>query len=86
MRTFEIPGSGGFSLSTRTKGALEIFPEDHAGGYFESVDECLRQIEHFRTQDRLRLEIARNAHDIVRQGHTYVDRAKQIIDTYWQLS
>ena len=41
MRTFELPGAGGFLLATRTAGAAEIYPEGEAGAYFGSVGELL---------------------------------------------
>lgn len=84
MRTYEVPGCGGFLLSTRTTGAQEIFPEhppngESGGAYFEGESECIRQIEHFLARDGERRDIARRAHEIVCQGHEFEDRARQIL-------
>lgn len=85
MRTFEVPGCGGFALSTRTQGALDIFPEGQAGNYFKDVEECIAQIEWFLLADQERQQIATNAHALVQQSHRYTDRAQQILDIYAQL-
>jgi len=85
MRTFEVPGAGGFLISTRTQGAADIFPEECAGAYFDDVDECMEMIERFLADDRLRREIAGRAHSIVESDHTYVHRAGQILDVWSRL-
>lgn len=81
MRTFEVPGCGGFLLANRTAGATEIFPEDEAGGYFDTMDELMERTAHFLESHDHREEIAKRAHNIVRD-HTYTARARQVIDTY----
>jgi spore maturation protein CgeB len=43
MRHFEVPGSGGFLLSTRGGGATVLFPEGQTGEYFSSVAECIEK-------------------------------------------
>lgn len=85
MRTFEIPGCGALAVSTRTQGALEIFPESEAGWYFSTPEECIAVIAQLAGTEDLRRRAAQKAHDIVRQGHRYVDRARQIVEFYHSL-
>jgi spore maturation protein CgeB len=85
MRTFETPGCGGVSLSTRTTGALSIFPEGIAGAYFASTDECVEQIDCLLRQPERRHHMAMAAHQIVSAGHRYFDRARRILDVYREL-
>jgi Glycosyl transferases group 1 len=86
MRTFEVPGCGGFALSTRTQGAVDIFPEGETGAYFEDVDECIQQIEHFLAHPAERDRMAERAHGVVSSTHRYLDRARYVVDTYEGLS
>lgn len=82
MRTFEVPGCGGFALASRTAGAQAIFPEGTAGAYFSSLEESSEQIEHFLTRPVERIELAENAHTLVADGHQYVDRVQRVLDVF----
>jgi spore maturation protein CgeB len=82
MRTFEVPGSGGFLLSTRTTGALEIFPEGRAGAYFTDEHDLFRKIEYYLGHERECRDIAREAHDLVTTRHRYVERARRLLEVY----
>lgn len=85
MRTFEVPGAGGFLLAMRTDGAREIYPEGEAGAYFGSVDELLEKIEHYLAHPAERRGIARRAHEITRRDHRYVDRVERILASLGRL-
>lgn len=82
MRTFEVPGAGGFLLSHRTGGAVEIFPEDEAGVYFDTRQEMLAQIDRYLDAPAKRADIARRAHRIVDRGHKYVNRAVKVLRVF----
>ena len=82
MRTFEVPGCGGFSLSTRTAGALAILPEDSASVYFDDIEECCTQIERFLVRPVERVELAESAHARVANGHEYAHRARRVLDVF----
>jgi glycosyltransferase involved in cell wall biosynthesis len=84
MRSFELPGCGVFSLSTRTEGALEIFPEGQAAAYFSTHDELREQIEYFLHNDKKRQDMIEQAHAIVAGEHTYLHRVQKIISVYEQ--
>lgn len=79
MRTFEVPGAGGFLLSTWSEGADAIFPEGEAGAYFRSVDEMLDQIRYYLDRGQERQEIAQRAHAIAKKN-TYTERVEKIIE------
>lgn len=79
MRTFEVPGAGGFLLATRSDGAAEIYPEEEAGAYFESPDELLSMVRWYLDHTEERQAIAERAHAITAAEHRYVDRARTIV-------
>ncbi|MGI8825094.1 MAG: CgeB family protein [Chloroflexota bacterium] len=85
MRTFETPGVGAFGLSTRTAGAEQILAEGVAGAYFGTIEECCSQLQNLLPGEGTRSLLAANAHEIVRRGHTYFDRARQMVDIYDRL-
>lgn len=79
MRTFEIPGAGGFALATRTTGAEEIFAGERAGAYFEDPDDLVDKIDHYLAHPEKREDIAATARDVV-DDHTYERRAEAILN------
>lgn len=79
MRTFEVPGAGGFLLATRTRGATELFPESEAGAYFDTREELLQKIAYYLERPEKRQAIARRAHEITAREHRYVHRAQRIL-------
>ncbi len=79
MRHFEVPGAGGFLLSTRSGGATTLFPEGETGEYFSDVKECLDKIREYLAAEPARRQIADRAHAIVAARHQYTDRAREII-------
>jgi spore maturation protein CgeB len=82
MRTFEVPGCGGFALSTRTAGAQAILPEGSASIYFDDLAECFDRIEHFLARPTERLALARMAHAHIAEGHQYTHRARTVLDLF----
>lgn len=79
MRHFEVPGAGGFLLSTRGDGATTLFPEKQTAEYFTDVKECVEKIKNYIANDSARREIVKNAHALVAAKHQYADRAKTIL-------
>jgi spore maturation protein CgeB len=80
MRSFEVPGCGGFVLADRTAGAAGIFPEGEAGAYFATQEELCDQIDRYLSDDAAREEIVRRAHAIVADNHQYAHRAREVIE------
>jgi hypothetical protein len=79
MRTFEVPGAGGFLLATRSGGATTLFPEGESAGYFNDIDECLTQIEYYLVHDRERTAAACRAHALVDARHHYTHRVTDLL-------
>jgi spore maturation protein CgeB len=79
MRHFEVPGSGGFLLSTRGGGATRLFPEGKTGAYFTGMAECLEMVNAYLRDSRARCDLAQRAHSEVVMHHTYANRAQEIL-------
>lgn len=79
MRTFEVPGAGGFLLSQTTEGAKEVFPRHEAGAYFKTREQLKAKVDHYLSAAEDRREIAARAHRIVQQGHRYEDRVRKMV-------
>jgi spore maturation protein CgeB len=81
MRTFEQAACGAFSLTTRTPALLEIFTEGKNVECFDTVEEARDKIRFYLSHESERLRIASAARKfVVEEGHTYLDRANQILD------
>jgi spore maturation protein CgeB len=79
MRHFEVPGSGGFLLSTRGGGATRLFPEGKTGAYFTGMAECLELVKTYIGDSRCRRDLAERAHAEIAMHHKYKDRALEIL-------
>jgi len=79
MRHFEVPGAGGFLLSTRSGGATTLFPERETGEYYSDLPECVEKVRSYIANDSARRELAERAHAAVAAHHQYTDRAQQIL-------
>jgi glycosyltransferase involved in cell wall biosynthesis len=80
MRTFEQPACRAFSLVSRTPAVTDIFEEGNTIECFASVDEARDKINFYLRNDSARTRIAERAYNLVANGgHTYSDRAKQIL-------
>ena len=58
MRSFEIPGSGGFFLAERTPTHQQLYKEGEEAEFFNSVDECADKISFYLKHDAARQRIA----------------------------
>ncbi|MBR2208356.1 MAG: glycosyltransferase [Synergistaceae bacterium] len=82
-RTFEIPATGTFMLSTYTEDLATLFEPDKEAVYFKTSDEMISKVDYYLAHDDERKKIARNGYErLIRDGHEVTDRAKQIIRTY----
>jgi spore maturation protein CgeB len=80
MRHFEVPGAGGFLLSTRSGGATRLFPEGETAEYFANTEECMAKIRHFLANPEQRKKIALAAHANVASLHTYEHRLRELVE------
>lgn len=82
-RTFEIPAYGAFMLAERSTEHLEFFHENQEIVCFADLDELRYKIQYYLEHDRERQEIARAGYQkVTTGGHSYVDRANQILEIY----
>lgn len=79
MRTFEIPATGSFMATTRTKGQKEIFGEGEGIVCFETPAELQATVEEYLDSDR-RATIAETGAERV-EPHTYENRMKTVVET-----
>lgn len=84
MRTFEVPGCGGFLLTQRSQEQLEFFREDKEITCFSTPKELKEKIRYYLKHENQRRRIAICGHEKVK-FHTYYYRAREIIKIYNQL-
>jgi spore maturation protein CgeB len=81
MRAFEQPACRAFSLVTRSPALLEIFKEDETVVCFETIEEAREKALYYLEHENQRQRIAEAGYRlIIENGHTYVDRASQLIN------
>jgi hypothetical protein len=81
MRTFELPACRAFALVERTAPVLDIFYEGETIECFGSVEEAREKIKRYTRDEAARRRIAQAAYEcVVEGGHTYRDRARQILE------
>ncbi|HHZ64992.1 MAG TPA: hypothetical protein EYN51_05765 [Flavobacteriales bacterium] len=79
MRTFEIPGAGGFMLHEYSEEAAGFFKEGKEAEFFRDVEECSDKIRFYLKNDELRSKIARAGYEkIFSSGYTYSELVKDI--------
>jgi len=80
MRTFEQPACRAFSLVTRSPAVSQLFKEGENVECFESVEEAREKIGFYLKNETARQRLAERSYRfVVDHGHTYVDRAKQLL-------
>jgi spore maturation protein CgeB len=81
VRTFEIPGFGGFLLTQRSREqAEELFREGEEIACFETVEELNDKIRFYTAHENERLAVARRGHERAVREHQAVHRLQRIID------
>lgn len=80
MRSFEQPACRAFMLTNRTPALAELFKEGETIEYFNSVEEARDKINFYLAHEDARQRIAEASYRfVIEGGHTYVDRARQLI-------
>ncbi|MDG7037487.1 MAG: glycosyltransferase [Nitrososphaerota archaeon] len=79
MRTFEVTGAGGFLLSSYIPSIFEYFKKDEVD-VFETAKEAQEKIDYYLGNGWLLEEMANRAQLHCYRDHTYINRAKQILD------
>jgi spore maturation protein CgeB len=81
MRTFEIPGSGGFFLAERTPKHQELYEEGKEAEYFSSTEECVDKINFYLNNDEARRRIAMAGYErCIRSDYRLVSRMREALD------
>jgi hypothetical protein len=81
MRTFEIPGCGGFMLHERSRDLPELFRPGVECDDFGSPDELHRKIDYYLSHPEERARIASAGRDAALR-HTYSDWAAQVLEVH----
>ena len=84
MRTFEIPGCGGFLFTERSKQQCEFFEEGKEIACFSTPEELREKVDYYLNHEEERRQMADAAHREV-QNHTYLHRVKKILEVYKEL-
>jgi spore maturation protein CgeB len=79
MRHFEVPGAGGFLLSSRDGTATSLFPEGRTAEYYSDIDECVSKANWYMKNMSERRALVQRAHAEVAACHRYLDRAGEIL-------
>jgi len=77
-RFFEIPATGNFLLSLRTKEFLDIFPEDVIGYYDNNVESLKESVNKYLRDKKLRNKMSEKSYKLVHQKHTFLHRFKEM--------
>jgi spore maturation protein CgeB len=81
MRSFEQPACHAFVLVNRSPALVELFKEGETIECFDSVEEARDKITYYLAHDAARRRIADASYRfVIEGGHTYMDRARQLID------
>jgi spore maturation protein CgeB len=86
VRTFEIPGFGGFLLTQRSREqASELFVEGKEIACFETGEELREKIRWYLDHEDERLAIAQRGHERAVREHQAIHRLQRIVDDTTQL-
>ena len=79
-RCFEIPACGTLMVAPRTPELEQLFEDGSEAIYYDSREDLLQKIRYYLDHDEERQQIALAGRDrCMRDGHSEVDRARQII-------
>lgn len=80
MRTFEIPGSGGFFLAERTPKHQELYEEGREAEFFGSPEECASKIAFYLRNEEARCRIAAAGRErCIRSNYSLTNRMRDAL-------
>ncbi len=79
-RSFGVPGCGGFLLSEERVHLQDNFDLDSEVATYSDLEECKQKILYYLEHDQERKRMMVNAHRRVMREHTYLDRARTLVD------
>ncbi|HDM32272.1 MAG TPA: glycosyltransferase family 1 protein [Deltaproteobacteria bacterium] len=80
QRVYDVPASEGFLLTDKRQRLYQVFEERDMASYDYSSD-IASLLRYYLERPELRREMAQSARKKILDGHTYVHRAKKIINT-----
>lgn len=80
LRCFDIFGAGGFLLTNYQADLFDYFIPGEDFDFYDNEESLLAKIDYYLSHDKERLEIARNAHEKIKSGHTYIDRLNLMLE------
>lgn len=80
-RNFEVPGSGGFCLTSQAENLDEYFKLDREVACYDSPENLIETIQHYLANEDQRATIAKAGYWRTLKDHTYEQRFKQIFQT-----
>lgn len=80
MRFFELPTCGGLALHSNCPEFSSIFREDDTAFYFQDETDVVEKIHQILANYTLSQEIAKRAHRLVLNEHTYVNRMAKLLE------
>lgn len=80
MRTFEIPGAGGFQLTDYIEGMEEHFEIGKEIVVYQSPEHFRELAEYYLKHENERKAIAKRGHERAMRDHTYEQRLKKIFE------
>lgn len=81
MRTFEALSTKSFMLTSWNPEVASVFEDGKHLVLYKSLDEAVEKAKYYLVHDEEREAIAQAGFDEVRAKHTFVHRAKQVLDT-----
>lgn len=80
MRFFEIPMAGGLQIASACPEMADEFRDEDEIFYYKDPDHLISLIQDLLEHDTLRQRVADAGHTKVLAQHTYIDRARQILE------
>lgn len=81
MRTFEGMSTKSLMLTSYNDEVASVFEDGKHLVLYKSIDEAIEKARYYIEHEEERLKIAQAGFDEVRSKHTFVHRAKQVLDT-----
>jgi len=77
-RSFEVPATGNFLLTTRCDEFLNIFDEDTIGYYDDNIESLKENVDKYLKDEKLRNKMVEKAYKLVHEKHTFYHRFKEM--------
>jgi spore maturation protein CgeB len=81
-RNFEVPGCGGFLLTSRADDLESYYELDKEIVCFDGLDDLIEKIQYYLAHDDERAAIARRGYERTQRDHTYGRRFEEI---FWKI-